>query len=78
MEDQDRAPFAALNADAIVMEFYPAMLSRTESDTFVDRIEDHSGFGPEAARSAITDGFDRLAINKIVPLPPRSMPNHDA
>lgn len=92
------------------------MLSRTESDTCVDRIEDHfdkhgfglwaaeltetcefigyvglwpatleapftpaievrwrlarqfwgSGFAPEAARSAIADGFDRLAINEIV------------
>ena len=92
------------------------MLSRTKSDTFVDRIEDHfdkhgfglwaaelrqtrefigyvglwpatleapftpavavgwrlarqfwgSGFASEAARSAIADGFDRLAINEIV------------
>lgn len=98
------------------MEFYPAPLSRTESDAFVDRIQgdfDSHGFGlwavdlkssgefigyvglwpatfeahftpaievgwrmakcfwgsglaTEAARSAITDGFDRLGFDEIV------------
>ncbi|HEY4027802.1 MAG TPA: GNAT family N-acetyltransferase [Candidatus Dormibacteraeota bacterium] len=37
--DADREPFAALNADPIVMEHYPARLSREESDRMVDRIE---------------------------------------
>ncbi len=37
--EADRAPFAALNADPVVMEFYPSTLSRSESDEFVDRIE---------------------------------------
>jgi ribosomal-protein-alanine N-acetyltransferase len=37
----DREPFAALNADPVVMEHFPAMLSREESDAFVDRIEAH-------------------------------------
>ncbi len=114
--DEDRTPFAALNADPIVMEYFPAMLSRTESDTFVDRIENHFdahgfglwaaeltetrefigyvglwpatlkapftpavevgwrlarqfwgyGYAPEAARSAIADGFDRLGLIEIV------------
>jgi RimJ/RimL family protein N-acetyltransferase len=35
----DRPRFAALNADPDVMEFFPARLSREESDAFVDRIE---------------------------------------
>ncbi|WP_193163812.1 GNAT family N-acetyltransferase [Microbulbifer hainanensis] len=35
--DSDRAPFAAMNADARVMEFFPALLSRAESDAAVDR-----------------------------------------
>jgi RimJ/RimL family protein N-acetyltransferase len=39
--DADRAPFAALNADPVVMEHFPAPLTRAESDAFVDRIEAH-------------------------------------
>lgn len=38
-QPSDRAPFAVLNADPIVMEHFPATLSRAESDAFVDRIE---------------------------------------
>ena len=37
--DEDRDPFAAMNADAEVMEHFPAPLTREQSDTFVDRIE---------------------------------------
>ena len=37
--DGDRAPFAALNADPLVMEHFPSTLSRAESDAFVDRID---------------------------------------
>ncbi len=36
--EADRAPFAALNADPVVMEHFPARLAREESDGFVDRI----------------------------------------
>ena len=46
--EDDRAPFAALNADPEVMEHFPAPLTRAESDAFVDRIERHfeaHGFG---------------------------------
>jgi RimJ/RimL family protein N-acetyltransferase len=45
---EDRAPFAALNADPAVMEHFPSTLSRTESDALADRIESHfakHGFG---------------------------------
>ena len=41
--DQDRAPFAALNADPVVMEHFPATLTRAESDAMVDRIEAQFG-----------------------------------
>jgi RimJ/RimL family protein N-acetyltransferase len=34
--EEDRAPFAALNADPRVMEFFPAPLSRAASDAMVD------------------------------------------
>ncbi|RFC31343.1 MAG: Acetyltransferase (GNAT) domain-containing protein [Candidatus Nitrotoga sp. MKT] len=35
----DREPFAALNADSRVMEFFPAQLTRTESDAIADCCE---------------------------------------
>lgn len=34
--DEDREPFAALNADPIVMEHFPSTMTRRESDAFVD------------------------------------------
>lgn len=58
--DADRDPFAALNADPDVMEFFPAPLSRAESDAFVDRIEAHfdeHDFGLWAVESAATGDF---------------------
>jgi RimJ/RimL family protein N-acetyltransferase len=39
--DDDREPFAALNADPAVMEHMPGPMSRERSDAFVDRIEAH-------------------------------------
>jgi RimJ/RimL family protein N-acetyltransferase len=35
----DRAPFAALNADPAVMEYFPARMSRAESNELIERIE---------------------------------------
>ncbi len=46
--DRDRAPFAALNTDPVVMEHFPGPLNRTKSDDFVDRIEagfEERGYG---------------------------------
>ena len=37
--DADRTPFAALNADRVVMEHFPSPLTRAESDALADRIE---------------------------------------
>jgi RimJ/RimL family protein N-acetyltransferase len=48
----DRAPFAVLNADPRVMEYFVSTLSREESDAVVDRIQNHferHGFGLWAA-----------------------------
>lgn len=36
--EEDRVPFAAMNADPVVMEHFPSTMYRTESDAFVDRI----------------------------------------
>jgi ribosomal-protein-alanine N-acetyltransferase len=38
--DSDRGVFAALNADPEVMRYFPAPLTRAQSDAFVDRIRD--------------------------------------
>jgi ribosomal-protein-alanine N-acetyltransferase len=46
--DDDRAPFAAMNADPRVMEHFLAPLSRLESDALIDEFEarfDPRGFG---------------------------------
>jgi RimJ/RimL family protein N-acetyltransferase len=64
----DRVPFARMNADPRVMEFFPALLSREESDCMVDRIEAHfdgHGFGSWAAelrRDGTFVGFVGLNI----------------
>jgi RimJ/RimL family protein N-acetyltransferase len=39
--EDDREPFARLNADPRVMEFFPAVLSREETDAGVARIDAH-------------------------------------
>jgi len=36
--EEDRGPWAALNADVEVMEFFPATLDRAESDVVFDRL----------------------------------------
>lgn len=38
-KSEDREPFAMLNADPRVMEYFPALLSRAESDAMVDRCQ---------------------------------------
>jgi RimJ/RimL family protein N-acetyltransferase len=50
--ESDREPFARMNADPRVMEYFAARLSREESDAMVARIETHfreHGFGLWAA-----------------------------
>lgn len=47
-KDNDRQVFARMNADPEVMEYFPAPLSRDESDRLIDRFEQHTeekGFG---------------------------------
>lgn len=54
---EDREPFAAMSADPRVMEFFPTLQTREESDAAVERIESHfdrHGFGLWAVQ--IVDG----------------------
>jgi RimJ/RimL family protein N-acetyltransferase len=39
--EEDLEPFAALNADPVVMEHFPSVLDRTQSDALVDWIRLH-------------------------------------
>jgi ribosomal-protein-alanine N-acetyltransferase len=66
--DGDLAPFAALNADPVVMRHFPEPLDRAASDALVDRIVAHfdrHGFGPWAVEiPGVTDcaGFVGLMV----------------
>lgn len=56
----DRQPFAALNADPRVMQFFPASLSREQSDAMASRCEaliDERGWGFWAAELKDTGRF---------------------
>jgi len=64
----DREPFAAMNADAEVMEHFPSTLSRRESDELVDMIMggfERNGFGLwalELGRDGRFIGFTGLSV----------------
>jgi RimJ/RimL family protein N-acetyltransferase len=69
--DADLAPIAEMNADPRVMEFFPKLLDRAESDLLVTRIRDHfarHGFGLWAVEvPGVADfiGFVGLAIPRF-------------
>jgi RimJ/RimL family protein N-acetyltransferase len=66
----DREPYAALNADPEVMRYFPATLTRGESDASVDRIEalfERQGFGLWALEVAATAEF--IGFTGLNPMP---------
>jgi RimJ/RimL family protein N-acetyltransferase len=69
--EEDLEPFAALNADPAVMEFFPAVLSRAESDAAAARIRAElaeRGFGlwaVEARGVAPFLGFTGLSVPRF-------------
>lgn len=64
--DADREPFAALNADPLVMKYFPDCLTRQQSDNLIERIEvgfEQHGYGLWALQVRATDeliGFTGL------------------
>ncbi len=68
--DSDKESFAAINSDAEVMEFFPATLSRSESDDLLYRFRsqiDQDGFGIWALERSIDEtliGF--LGLHKTL------------
>ena len=74
--EADKEPFAALNADLVVMEHFPAALTRAQSDGLVDRIGafiDQHGFGFWAA-DYLPEGGGPPAFIGFIGL---SIPRHD-
>jgi ribosomal-protein-alanine N-acetyltransferase len=58
--EDDSGPFAALNADPVAMEYFPAPLTPAESDALADRIESHfedRGYGLWAVEIPGAAGF---------------------
>jgi RimJ/RimL family protein N-acetyltransferase len=58
--DADREPFALLNADPSVMEYFPARLGRSDSDALIAKIEagfDQRGYGLWALELRATGEF---------------------
>ncbi|MGO4257447.1 GNAT family N-acetyltransferase [Marmoricola sp. RAF53] len=69
--EQDRDPFAALNADPRVMEFFPACPTRAESDALIDRHRallaagEPGLFAVEVAATGTFIGFVGLAVPRF-------------
>jgi RimJ/RimL family protein N-acetyltransferase len=67
----DRLPFARLNADSRVMEFFPKPLSAEESDRLIDRIDEQfrkhgfTFYAAELKRSGEFIGFIGLAVPRF-------------
>ena len=68
--EEDREPFAAMNADPEVMRYFPAQLDRAASDAGIDRAErrfDEQGFGLWALELADTGEF--IGFTGLNPMP---------
>jgi len=75
--DTDRAPFAALNSDARVMEFFPALIARAASDASIDAWQAQfqergwSNWAVELRASGEFIGFVGLTVPKrVLPFSP--------
>jgi RimJ/RimL family protein N-acetyltransferase len=75
--DADREPFAAMNADPAVMEFFPAPQSRAASDASVDlwqaqlQTQGWSNWAAELAESGEFIGFVGLSVpRRMLPCSP--------
>jgi RimJ/RimL family protein N-acetyltransferase len=68
--DSDREPFAALNADAETMRFFPGTMDRTASDALADLIGERfadQGYGLWALEIADTGQF--IGFTGLNPMP---------
>src|SRR4051812_19203717 len=76
---EDYAPFAEMNQDPRVMEYYPSLLSREESDRMIERVQakiEETGWGLWAVSVpgvAEFIGYIGLAEPSFNPLPVSSV-----
>jgi RimJ/RimL family protein N-acetyltransferase len=75
--ESDREPFAAMNADPVVMEFFPSLQSRASSDASIDAwqlqfaTQGWSNWALERLETGEFIGFVGLSIpRRILPFPP--------
>jgi RimJ/RimL family protein N-acetyltransferase len=75
--DSDREPFAAMNADPAVMEFFPALQSRASSDASIDAWQSQfasqgwSNWAAELIESGQFIGFVGLTVpRRVLPFSP--------
>ncbi|HEX2368802.1 MAG TPA: GNAT family N-acetyltransferase [Acidimicrobiia bacterium] len=75
-KEEDRAPFAAMNADPAVMRYFPGTLTRKQSDALAHSIEqgwDERGFGlwaVEISGEVPFAGFVGLSVQSFIPVNP--------
>ena len=64
--DSDREPYAALNADPVVMRYFPATHDRASSNDHVDRMEKLfvDGSDAEASKMIIASARPRISAAK--------------
>ena len=68
--ESDREPYAAMNADPVVMRYFPATQDRVTSDSSIDRMEvlfDRQGFGLWALEVAGSGDF--IGFTGLNPMP---------
>lgn len=74
--EEDKEPFARMNADPQVMEFFPSVMDRADSDAFVERVRSHfaeHGWGFWAVELRATGefiGFTGLRMELGLPFSP--------
>jgi len=68
--DDDREPFAAMNADPEVMRYFPAPMTREASDAFVRRMESRfEQYGVGLWALELRDTGDFLGFTGLNPMP---------
>lgn len=76
-QDNDLAPFAALNADPVVMRHFPATLTRAESDAMVAHMQAHHaahGWGFWCVEDRGNSAFLGMVGLQIIPWQARFTP----